>query len=107
VIRGDRKPCKPYDSERVNTTNNCKMHGKRAVARVRHALSFCAMPSRLDMQILCRFSIGRGWSRYDLAMTWERHASELQLFCMVFGDFRPKLEVHINVNICRGLCVFM
>jgi hypothetical protein len=49
VARGDRQQCKTHASERVKTRHHCKLQGQRAVARVRHALSFCAMPCRLDM----------------------------------------------------------
>jgi ABC-type multidrug transport system fused ATPase/permease subunit len=49
VIRSERKPCKTRASERLKTINLCKLQGTRAVARVRHALSYGAMPSRLDM----------------------------------------------------------
>jgi hypothetical protein len=74
------------DSERVETRNHFKPQGKRAVARVRHAFSYGAMPSRLDMWILTVW----GWSRHDLAMTWERYASVLHCFDKVFEDFGSK-----------------
>jgi methionine synthase II (cobalamin-independent) len=31
-------------------------------------------------------------------MTWERYASVLYAFYLVFGDFRSKLEVHMHVS---------
>jgi hypothetical protein len=45
----DRKPSKTHDSERLKTRNLCKINGKRANARVHHALPYGVMPSRLAM----------------------------------------------------------
>jgi hypothetical protein len=64
-------------------------------------LQGCAMHYRLAPWLLgwtCRFCTVRGWSRHDLAMTWERYASSLHLVYTVFGDFRPKLEAHMHVS---------
>jgi hypothetical protein len=82
-----------YDLNRYNPT--------RAVARVRHALSFCAMPSRLDMKILyCAGMVppcsGRdlGAVRFSFVCVWQG-----------FGDFRSKLEVLTHVSYA-GFYVF-
>jgi hypothetical protein len=59
------------------------------------------MPVRMAPCLLgwtCSFCIVRGWSRHDLAMTWERHTSVLHVFCKVFGDLRSKLDVHMHVS---------
>jgi hypothetical protein len=45
-----------HDSERANTRNHRTPQGKGAVARVRHALSYGAMPFRLDVWML--FCVG-------------------------------------------------
>jgi hypothetical protein len=94
VIRGDRKPYKTHDSERVKT--------KHLVNRKENVqLQGCAMPSLMSP---CRVGWTRGfctvwgWSRHDLAMTWERYDSVLHVFYMLVGDFRPKLEVHMHVQ---------
>jgi ribose 1,5-bisphosphokinase PhnN len=93
VICGGGKTCTLHDYERVKSRDHCKIQGNVAVTRVCHALSYGAMPSRLDMWILHRFSIVRGWSRHDLAMTREWCASVVCVLRCV-GDYRPKSEVH-------------
>jgi hypothetical protein len=47
----------------------------------------------------CRFDFEQGWSRHDLAMTWEWYASLLYVCCKDVGDLRLKLEVYISFHV--------
>jgi hypothetical protein len=97
VACGDRKPCNTHDSERVKTRQfvtrkekTCSCKGTPCLLVWGHAFSVGHVDS-----VLCG-------DRYDLVMTWERHASVLRVFYKGFGDIRSKirskLEVRMNVS---------
>jgi hypothetical protein len=91
--RGERKPCKTHDSEKVKTRNHCKPQGDMQ-------LQVCTMPYRMAPCLLgwtCGFCTVQGWSHHGLAMTWERRASVVYLFCGMLGDFPSKFEVDMHV----------
>jgi hypothetical protein len=98
VIRRETKPCKHNDSEsttHVKASNDCQIKGKHAVARAGHALPDSAMPCWT-----CRFCIVLGWSRHDLAMTWEWYASMLHVFCMfVRSSYVCRMLIYTYVNV--------
>jgi hypothetical protein len=77
--------------EHAKARNHSNRPGKRAVARVCHALPDSAMPFWLDVLILYCLELVLPCSGHDLGAV----RFNFRVFCMVFGEFRSWLDVHM------------